>query len=48
MRLAVEALYEYEATDVVVLDLRAISDVADYFVIASGTSLDDCPKMSAA
>jgi ribosome-associated protein len=38
MRLAVEALYEYKATDVVVLDLRAISDAADYFVIASGTS----------
>jgi ribosome-associated protein len=38
MRLAVEALYEYKATDVVVLDLRTISDAADYFVIASGTS----------
>jgi ribosome-associated protein len=38
MRLAVEALYEYKATDVVVLDLRPISDAADYFVIASGTS----------
>lgn len=38
MRLAVEALYEHKATDVIVLDLRAISDAADYFVIASGTS----------
>jgi ribosome-associated protein len=38
MRLSVEALYEYKATDVVVLDLRTISDAADYFVIASGTS----------
>lgn len=36
--MAVEALDEHKATDVVVLDLRSISDAADYFVIASGTS----------
>ncbi len=29
---------ELKATDVVVLDLRGVTDVADFFVIASGTS----------
>jgi ribosome-associated protein len=29
---------ELKATDVVVLDLRGVTDMADFFVIASGTS----------
>ncbi|OGU03929.1 MAG: ribosome silencing factor [Gemmatimonadetes bacterium RBG_16_66_8] len=35
---AVETLVEHKAADIVVLDLRRISDATDYFVIASGTS----------
>lgn len=33
-----EALEAHKARDVVVLDLRKISNAADFFVIASGTS----------
>ena len=29
---------DYKANDVVLLDLRGVSDMTDYFVIASGTS----------
>ena len=38
LELAVSALEEHKALDVVVLDLRRISDVADFFVIATGSS----------
>jgi ribosome-associated protein len=38
VRRAVEALAERKAQDVLVLDLRGLSDAADFFVIASGTS----------
>lgn len=38
VRLAVDALADRKAQDVVVLDLRGISDAADFFVVASGTS----------
>ncbi|HWP38404.1 MAG TPA: ribosome silencing factor [Gemmatimonadales bacterium] len=38
MHTAVQALVEHKAVDVVVLDLRRVSDAADYFIIASGTS----------
>ena len=38
MRVAVTALHDHKARDVVVLDLRDVSDATDYFVIASGTS----------
>lgn len=38
MQAAVRTLAELKATDVLVLDLRAVSDATDYFVIASGTS----------
>ena len=38
LELAVSALEEHQALDVVVLDLRKISDVADFFVIATGSS----------
>jgi ribosome-associated protein len=34
----VHALDEHKAIDVMVLDLRRISDAADFFVIASGSS----------
>ncbi len=29
---------DFKATDVVILDLKTVSDMADFFVIASGTS----------
>lgn len=35
---AVRTLAESRATDVVVLDLRTVSNATDYFVIASGSS----------
>ncbi|MGQ0538118.1 MAG: ribosome silencing factor [Gemmatimonadaceae bacterium] len=35
---AATLLLDNKATDVVVLDLSAVTDMADYFVIASGTS----------
>lgn len=35
---AARTLAELKATDVLVLDLRAVSDATDFFVIASGTS----------
>ena len=38
MRRAVDALEERKAQDVLVLDLRGLSDATDFFVIASGTS----------
>jgi ribosome-associated protein len=34
----IRALTEHKANDLVVLDLRQLSDATDYFVIASGTS----------
>lgn len=37
-RLAARALLEHKARDVRILDLRGLSDAADFFVIASGTS----------
>ncbi len=35
---AAQALLDNKASDVVLLDLREVTDMADYFVIASGTS----------
>ena len=35
---AVEAALDKKATDIVVLDMRAVSGVADYFVICNGES----------
>jgi ribosome-associated protein len=37
-RRAAQALAEQKARDIVILDLRGLSDAADFFVIASGTS----------
>lgn len=37
-RLAAEVCLDSKANDVVLLDLRGVTDMTDYFVIASGTS----------
>ena len=37
-RRAAQACLDNKATDVVLLDLKGVSDVTDFFVIASGTS----------
>ncbi len=37
-RLAVEAAAEKRATDVVMLDIRELSTIADYFVICTGAT----------
>ncbi len=38
LRVAVEAIADLKGRDIVVLDLRGLSEATDYFVIASGTS----------
>ncbi len=38
VRTALEAVDDRKARDVVALDLRGLTDAADYFVVASGTS----------
>lgn len=38
LRLAVDAIQDLRANQLVVLDLRGLNDATDYFVIASGTS----------
>jgi len=35
---AAQLCLEYKANDVVLLDLRSVSDMTDFFIIASGTS----------
>jgi ribosome-associated protein len=35
---AAQILLENRATDVVLLDLRGVTDMADFFIVASGTS----------
>lgn len=35
---AARVVAEYRCTDVVIIDLRGLSSVADYFVVATGTS----------
>lgn len=37
-RLIVDALHDAKAKDIVVLDVRKVSDFTDYMLIASGTS----------
>jgi ribosome-associated protein len=37
-RLAAQICLDYKASDVVLLDLRGVSDMTDYFIVASGTS----------
>jgi ribosome-associated protein len=37
-RQAAQVLVDSKANDVVVLDLREVTDMADYFIVASGTS----------
>ena len=38
VRLAIEAMEDLKAGEMVILDLRGLNDATDYFVIASGTS----------
>ncbi len=38
LRVALDAIEDLKAQQLVVLDLRGINDATDYFVIASGTS----------
>jgi ribosome-associated protein len=38
LRLALDAIQDLKASQLVVLDLRGLTDATDYFVIASGTS----------
>lgn len=38
LRLALDAIKDLKGSDLVVLDLRGLTDATDYFVIASGTS----------
>jgi ribosome-associated protein len=35
---AAQILMDHKATDVVLLDLRPVSDMTDFFIVASGTS----------
>ncbi len=37
-RRAAQLCLDFKATDVVLLDLRGVSDMTDYFIVASGTS----------
>jgi ribosome-associated protein len=37
-RKAAQIALEYKANDVVLLDLRGVSDMTDFFIVASGTS----------
>lgn len=38
LALAVEAIEDLKGRDILVLDLRGLTDATDYFVVASGTS----------
>ena len=38
LRIAAATLEDHKAVDLVILDLRGLSDATDYFVLASGTS----------
>ena len=38
LRVAIDAIEDLKAQQLVVLDLRGINDATDYFIIASGTS----------
>src|SRR2546423_10327822 len=37
-KLAAQICLDYRANDVVMLDLRGVSDMTDFFIVASGTS----------
>ena len=41
-KLAVAALEDRKAEDVTVIDISEISPIADYFIIANGTSSRQC------
>ena len=38
LNLAIEAIGDLKGRDILVLDLRSLTDATDYFVVASGTS----------
>ena len=38
IRIAAATLDDHKAVDLVILDLRGLSDATDYFIVASGTS----------
>lgn len=45
-KLAVEALEDRKAVDVKIIDIRKISTLADYFIVASGTNRNQVQAMS--
>lgn len=44
-KLAVEALEDRKAEDVTVIDIRGISPIADYFIVANGTNQNQIQAM---
>ena len=44
-KIAVEALEDRKAEDVKVIDIREISPIADYFIIANGTNQNQIQAM---
>lgn len=44
-KLAVEALEDRKAEDVTVIDLREISPIADFFIVANGTNQNQLQAM---
>lgn len=45
-KLAVDALEEKKASDIKVLDISEISQIADYFIIASGNNINQTQAMA--
>lgn len=45
-KLAVEALEDKKAEDIKIIDIRHISTIADYFIIASGTNKSQIQSMT--
>ena len=45
VRLACKAMDEKKAIDIKVIDIHEVSVIADYFVIASGSNLNQVPAM---
>lgn len=45
-KLAVDALEEKKASDIKVLDISEISQIADYFIIASGNNVNQTQAMA--
>ncbi|WP_026651201.1 ribosome silencing factor [Butyrivibrio proteoclasticus] len=45
-KMAVEALEDRKGEDVRVIDITEVSTLADYFIIASGTNINQCQAMA--